>query len=122
MRAAATISEEVDIEGMGAEGRGTIMSMKMWKRRRRRRRRRKGRRRLRTDKVRESHTSQYEGAIIYHCSHCGGGGGDFLIRSVSTTTIIILPMAARWPPSPHHPWTNNKLNYTLIFATLLKAF
>jgi hypothetical protein len=27
------ISEEVDIEGMGAEGRVTIMSMKMWRRR-----------------------------------------------------------------------------------------
>jgi hypothetical protein len=54
-RAATTISEEVDIEGMGAEGRGTIMSMKMWRRRRRRRRRR---RKLTTDDMRENHTSQ----------------------------------------------------------------
>jgi hypothetical protein len=34
MRAAATISEEVDIEGKGAEGRETIMPMKMQRRRR----------------------------------------------------------------------------------------
>jgi hypothetical protein len=33
MRAAAMISKEVDIEGMGAEGRSTIMLMKMWRRR-----------------------------------------------------------------------------------------
>jgi hypothetical protein len=69
---------------MEAEGRGTIMSMKMWRRRRRRRRGRKEMRRLRTDKVRVSHTSQYKGATVYHCRHCGGGGGDFLIRSATT--------------------------------------
>jgi hypothetical protein len=38
--------------------------------------RRKGSRRLTTDNVRENHTSQYEGATVYHCRHCEGGGGE----------------------------------------------
>jgi hypothetical protein len=38
MRASPTISKEVDLEGMGAMGRGVIMLMKMWRRIRRRRR------------------------------------------------------------------------------------
>ncbi len=62
-RATATISKEVEDEGMGAEGRGSIMSMKMWSRRSRRRR-------YMTDEVRENHTGQYKGATIYHCHHC----------------------------------------------------
>ncbi len=40
------ISKEVDVEGMGAERRGAIISMKMWRRRRSRGRRRNNRWRI----------------------------------------------------------------------------